>query len=218
FNNQADRAVFYAYWLSSCSWRVRAALYIKRVPYEEKSVDIVREQSHLTDQYRAINPAQKVPALIIDGATIVESMAILQYLEDTRPEPTLTPKTPLLKARMTEICEIIVSGIQPLQNIGLRSHFDSKEKFRSFTKYWTERGLMTVEDQLKSTAGKFCVKDQLTLADLCLVPQVYNAVNKQAVDLNKYPILHKLYESLLEEDIFKKTHPDVVKSEKNIRI
>ncbi|XP_014369477.2 probable maleylacetoacetate isomerase 1 isoform X1 [Papilio machaon] len=209
----AERAVLYAYWLSSCSWRVRAALHLKRIPYDEKTVDIVREQSHLTDQYRAINPSQKVPALVIDGATIVESMAILQYLEDTRPDPTLTPKTPLLRARMTEICETIVSGIQPLQNIGLRSHFDSKEKFQSFAKYWTERGLRTVEDQLQSTAGKYCVRDQLTMADLCLVPQVYNGVNRYAIELNKYPILHKIYKSLLEEDIFKKTHPDVVKSE-----
>ncbi|KPI95545.1 putative maleylacetoacetate isomerase 1 [Papilio xuthus] len=213
-----ERAILYAYWLSSCSWRVRAALYIKRIPYDEKSVDIVREQSHLTDQYRAINPSQKVPALVIDGAIIVESMAILQYLEDTRPDPALTPKTPLLRARMTEICETIVSGIQPLQNIGLRSHFESKEKFQSFTKYWTERGLRTIEDQLQTTAGKYCVKDQLTMADLCLVPQVYNGVNRHALDLNKYPILHKIYKTLLEEDVFKKTHPEIVKSEKLIRL
>ncbi|CAH2068369.1 unnamed protein product, partial [Iphiclides podalirius] len=206
-----NRATLYAFWLSSCSWRVRAGLQFKGIPFDEENVDIVREKRHLTEQFRTINPAQKVPALVIDGTTIIESMAILQYLEDTRPEPTLMPNTPLLRARMREICETIVSGIQPLQNVGLRSRLGSKEQFQSFTKYWTERGLQTVEDQLKSTSGHYCVGDQITMADLCLVPQVYNAINRFNLDLKQHPTIHKLFENLLKEDIFLKTHPENIK-------
>ncbi|CAK1599585.1 unnamed protein product [Parnassius mnemosyne] len=201
------RTTLYAFWLSSCSWRVRAGLHFKKIPFEEKPVDILREKRHLTEEFRTINPAQKVPALVIDGTTITESMAILQYLEETRPEPTLMPNTPLLRTRMREICEIIVSGIQPLQNVGLQSHFETKEKFHTFTKYWTERGLQTLEKQLKNTSGLYCVGDQISMADLCLVPQLYNAVTRFQMDLKQHPTVSKLYESLLQQEVFKETHP-----------
>ncbi|CAH0699181.1 unnamed protein product [Spodoptera exigua] len=207
-----NRAILYAYWLSSCSWRVRAALHLKGIPFEERSIDIVKTNQQKTEQFRAINPAEKVPALIIDNVTLVESMAIVQYLEDTRPEPALTPKTPVLRARMRELCEAVVSGIQPLQNIGLRSHFDTTEQYTKFTKYWTDRGLKTLEDLLQKTSGKCCVGDQITLADLCFVPQLYNAVTRHALDISKYPTVSKLYESLLKEKVFRETHPENVKS------
>uniref|UniRef100_A0A2A4JJE7 maleylacetoacetate isomerase n=1 Tax=Heliothis virescens TaxID=7102 RepID=A0A2A4JJE7_HELVI len=207
-----NRAILYAYYLSSCSWRVRAALHFKRIPFEERSVDIVKARQQSTDEFRAINPAQKVPALVIDNVTLVESMAILQYLEDTRPEPTLTPKTPLLKAKMTELCEIVVSGIQPLQNVGLRPHFESAQQYKKFTRYWTERGLQTLEELLQKSAGKYCVGDQITMADICLVPQLYNAATRHELDLSKYPTLSKLYQALLNENVFQQTHPEKVKS------
>ncbi|CAH0722398.1 unnamed protein product, partial [Brenthis ino] len=175
------RALLYGFWLSSCSWRVRAALILKGVPFEERRVDIIRECKHLTDEYKSINPSQKVPALVIDGATLVESMAILQYLEDTRPKPTLQPNTPLHRARMREICETVVSGIQPLQNIGIRAHFDTEDRYKKFTRYWTARGLQTLEELLQKSAGRYCVGDRLTMADLCLVPQLYNASTSEPV-------------------------------------
>ncbi|KAH9639946.1 hypothetical protein HF086_002860 [Spodoptera exigua] len=106
-----NRAILYAYWLSSCSWRVRAALHLKGIPFEERSIDIVKTNQQKTEQFRAINPAEKVPALIIDNVTLVESMAIVQYLEDTRPEPALTPKTPVLRARMRELCEVSLHAL-----------------------------------------------------------------------------------------------------------
>lgn len=175
-------------------------------------MDIVKARQQSTEEYRAINPAQKVPALVIDNVTLVESMAILQYLEDTRPEPTLTPKTPLLRAKMTELCEIVVSGIQPLQNVGLRPHFESLQKYQKFTKYWTERGLQTLEDLVQKSAEKYCVGDQITMADICLVPQLYNAVSRHELDLSKYPTVSKLYQTLLNENFFQQTHPEKVKS------
>ncbi|KAJ8734166.1 hypothetical protein PYW07_014717 [Mythimna separata] len=207
-----NRAILYAFWLSSCSWRVRAALHWKRIPFEERPVDIVKKEQQNTEEYRAINPHQKVPALVIDNETLVESMAIVQYLEDTRPEPALTPKSPLQRARMRELCEIVVSGIQPLQNVGLRPQFETTEQYTKFTRYWTDRGLQTLEDMLQKTAGKYCVGDQLTLADLCLLPQLYNAVTRHKLDISKYPTVSKLYESLLKEKVFQETHPQNLKS------
>ncbi|XP_022115816.2 probable maleylacetoacetate isomerase 1 [Pieris rapae] len=214
----ANTTILYGYWLSSCTWRVRAAMHLKKMTFEERSIDIVREKAQLTEQFRKINPSQKVPALFVDGATIVESMAIIEYLDDTRPDPPLKPITPLQRARMQEICEIIVSGIQPLQNIGLKRFFETEDKFTVFTKHWTERGLQSLEVLLKNSAGGYSVGNQMTKADLCLVPQVYNAVTRHKLDLGKYPILSKLYEKLLKEESFRKTHPMIVKVQKKLTL
>ncbi|XP_049886971.1 probable maleylacetoacetate isomerase 1 [Pectinophora gossypiella] len=203
----SSNVVLHAYYLSSCSWRVRAALHWKRIPFEERSVDIVRERNQLTDSYRAVNPAQKVPALVIDGETLVESMAILQYLEETRPEPTLEPDTPILRARMREICETIVSGIQPLQNVGLKSKFLNEEQFQEFAQQNTERGLQTLEALLVRTSRRFCVGDQITMADLCFVPQLYNCTTRLKLNIGKYPTVAKIYDNLIKESIFEKSHP-----------
>ncbi|CAB3236986.1 unnamed protein product [Arctia plantaginis] len=180
-------AILYAYWLSSCSWRVRAALTLKKIPFEERTVDIVKEKKQFTEDYRAINPAQKVPALAIDNVVLVESMAIIQYLEETRPQPALIPKTPLLRARMREICEIVVSGIQPLQNFGLKPQFETEDQFQKFTKHFSERGLPL---------------------------QFYNAYSRYSLDSAKYPTISEIYNTLLQHEVFQKTHPKNVKPKK----
>ncbi|XP_032515370.2 probable maleylacetoacetate isomerase 1 [Danaus plexippus] len=205
------RAILYGFWASSCTWRVRAALHFKGIAFEEKSVDIVTEQKQLTDEYRYINPSQKVPALVMNGETIVESMAIIQYMEEIKPEASLVPTTPILRARMREICETIVSGIQPLQNIGLKRRFDSEHKFKEFAEYFTSRGLESVEELLKKTTGRFCIGDQITVADLCLVPQVYNGIVRYKMNMEKFPIVSSVYEHLLKEKTFIETHPKNIK-------
>ncbi|CAB3254746.1 unnamed protein product [Arctia plantaginis] len=207
-------AILYAYWLSSCSWRVRAALTLKKIPFEERTVDIVKEKKQFTEDYRAINPAQKVPALAIDNVVLVESMAIIQYLEETRPQPALIPKTPLLRARMREICEIVVSGIQPLQSFGLKPQFETEDQFQKFTKHFSERGFETLEDLVQKSAGKYCIGDQITIADICLVPQFYNAYSRYSLDLAKYPTISEIYNTLLQHEVFQKTHPKNVKPKK----
>nr|UYI58589.1 glutathione S-transferase 18 [Grapholita molesta]WDQ36054.1 glutathione S-transferase zeta-2 [Grapholitha molesta] len=208
-----QKTVLYAFWASSCSWRVRAALVTKRLTFEERHIDIVKEKQQATESYRTICPSQKVPALVIDGVTLVESMAILQYLEDTRPHPSLEPATPLLKARMREIVETVVAGIQPLQNVGLRDSFPDESQYTQFVRHWTARGLRTLEQLLsKSPRDRmYCVGDQLTFADLCLLPQVYNAVGRHKINIKEYPTVAQLYEALLNEDVFATTHPEKVK-------
>ncbi|GBP41733.1 Probable maleylacetoacetate isomerase 1 [Eumeta japonica] len=106
-------------------------------------------------------------------------MAILQYLEDTRPLPSLWPSDPLQRARVREICETVVSGIQPLQNVGLKKYFSSADQFQTFAQTIAQRGLQTLEELLKnSSGGKYCVGDQLTAADICFVPQIFNAAGR----------------------------------------
>nr|UEN71125.1 glutathione S transferase-Z2 [Glyphodes pyloalis] len=210
-----EKAILYGYRFSSCSWRVRAALLAKRIPFEEQTVDIVRARSQLTEEYRAINPAQKVPALVIDGVTIVESLAIIQYLEDKRPEPALTPKLPLDKARMIEICQTVVSGIQPLQNIGLKQYFNNDDEYLKFSLHWSERGLKTLDELLRRTAGTHCVGNHLSIADLCLVPQLFNLTNRFKMDISKYTTVAKLNNQLLAQDIFIQSHPNTLKTKEN---
>ncbi|XP_063372529.1 probable maleylacetoacetate isomerase 1, partial [Cydia amplana] len=194
-------------------WRVRAALVAKRLSFEERSIDIVKQKQQQTESYRAICPSQKVPALVIDGVTLIESMAMLQYLEDTRPQPSLAPATPLLRARMREIVETVVAGIQPLQNVGLRDSFGNEAQYTKFGRHWTARGLETLEELLARTARDrmYCVGDQLTYADICLVPQVYNAIGRHKININTYPTVAKLYEALLKDNVFAVTHPEKVK-------
>ncbi|XP_073942025.1 probable maleylacetoacetate isomerase 1 [Choristoneura fumiferana] len=210
-----NRVILYAYWASSCSWRVRAALQAKHIPFEEQGIDIIKEMQQLTESYRNINPAQKVPALVIDDVTIVESMAIIQYLEETRPQPSLLPDTPLLRARMREVVETVVSGIQPLQVPNIKAYFATDAEYTKFTHDFIIKGLKTLEALLSNTAGKFCIGDQLTMADVCLVPQLYNAFERHKVpaDAAAYPTVLKLYASLLNEKVFASTHPVQVKAD-----
>lgn len=167
-------------WRSSCSYRVRICLNLKGIKYDLKPVNLIELAKQVPDNqsedYKS-NPMRYLPSLIIDNHTLVESMAIMQYLEETRPEPSLLPRDFFKRAQVRTICEIIVSGIQPLQNIGvlnLMGHYLS-EKEKAWSIHWILKGFTAIEKLLAESAGIYCVGDDITLADCCLVPQVYNA-------------------------------------------
>ncbi|KTG04288.1 hypothetical protein cypCar_00014219 [Cyprinus carpio] len=177
------KPVLYGYFRSSCSWRVRIAFALKGIEYEQKPINIIKDGGQqLTDQFKAVNPMQQVPAVTIDGITLSQSLAIIQYIEETRPEPRLLPADPKQRAHVRIICDIIASGIQPLQ-VG-----------------------SALEHILKQTAGKHCVGDEISMADICLVPQVYNA-ERFKVDMSRFPTIRRLNQTLIEIDAFKATHP-----------
>lgn len=111
---------------------------------------------------------------ILDGHTLVESMAIMHYLEETRPQLPLLPEDPYDRCKVREICEIIVSGIQPLQNLGLLTRIGDEKKME-WAQHWIMRGFDGLEKLLSASAGRYCVGDHISMADCCLVPQVFNA-------------------------------------------
>ncbi|XP_033167434.1 probable maleylacetoacetate isomerase 1 [Drosophila mauritiana] len=207
FRNMATKPILYSYWPSSCSWRVRVALAIKKIDYDIKPTSLLKTVSGhaYTDEYREVNPMQKVPSLKIDGHTLCDSVAIMHYLEETRPQPALLPEDPVKRAKVREIVELICSGIQPLQNSSVLDHI-GKDQSLQWAQHWIARGFQGLEKVLSQSAGKFCVGDELSMADICLVPQVRNARRYKA-DLTPYPTIVRLSQKLQELDVFKATHP-----------
>ncbi|KAH8362291.1 hypothetical protein KR200_005585, partial [Drosophila serrata] len=221
--------ILYSYWASSCSWRVRIALNLKDISYDIKPTSLLKTVSNhaYTPEYLKVNPMQKVPALKIgknysyicilveiyfisqlnnlDGHSLCDSVAIMHYLEQTRPQPTLLPQDLLIRAKVNEIVQLICSGIQPLQNVGVLEHI-GKDKSLEWAQHWISRGFSGLEKILGQSAGKYCVGNELTMADICLVPQVHNA-KRYKVDLSPYPTIVRLDKELLELEVFKSTHP-----------
>ncbi len=178
------------FWRSSASWRVRWALAIKGIAFESVMVDLAAgEQTR--EAHRARNPIGHVPALEIDGLLLAESVAIIEYLEETRPTPALYPRDPIARARVRQLVELVNAGIQPLQNlVTLARHSTDAAEQKSWASHFNVRGLTALDALLVRTdrefgAGRFAFGDSLTAADLYLVPQVYSA-RRFGVDLTPY--------------------------------
>lgn len=185
---------------------MRIALALKGIEYDLVPVNLIKDGGQqLASDYRTVNPMLQVPALTIDGITLGQSLAIIQYLDETRPTPRLLPQDPKKRAQVRMISDHIVSGIQPLQNLAVLKQV-GEEKMLSWAQHYITRGFQALEQILQGTAGKYCVEDQVSMADLCLVPQVYNA-DRFKVDLSPYPTITRINQALLELEAFKQTHP-----------
>ena len=191
------RLALHGYWRSSCTWRVRIALHAKGLDYETVPVHLLRDGGEQkAAAHRALNPAAQVPVLVVDGEPIVQSLAILRFLEDVAPTPALLPTDPLRRAHAIAIAEQINAGTQPLQNLSVLSAVDALAGApagdTSARKAWAQRfirdGLAAVEGMVARHGGAFCVGDAPSWADLALVPQLYNA-RRFGVDLAPLPRL-----------------------------
>ncbi|KAG7466423.1 hypothetical protein MATL_G00164560 [Megalops atlanticus] len=199
------KPVLHGYFRSSCSWRVRIALALKGIEYDQVPVNLIKDGGQqLTDQYKALNPMQQVPAITIDGITLSQSLAIIQYIEETRPGPRLLPTDPQKRAQVRMISDLIASGIQPLQNLYVLQKIGAEKL--PWAQHFITRGFEALEPLLKETAGKYCVGDEISMADICLVPQVYNA-ERFKVDISHFPTIKRLNETLMEIEAFKVSHP-----------
>lgn len=204
----------YSYYRSSSAYRVRIALNIKGLEYDYQAVHLLNEggEQHF-DKHRQINPMRQVPCLEHEGKIFNQSMAILLYLEDLRPTPTLFSTLPEKKAHIIEFCEIINSGIQPLQNLAVLQELESRynistEEKTNWSQLWIQRGFEAIEKKLKITSGLYCFDDQLSAADAFLIPQVYNAHRFQ-IDLTPYPNIVKVNENALKLPAVQKARPEV---------
>lgn len=210
----------YHYWRSSSSWRVRWGMALKGIVPEYVHVDLLNGESE-SGAHRTRNPFGFVPALeLLDPLSgrgspffLTESLPILEYLEETFPANPLLPRDPIDRALVRSIAEGVNAGIQPLQNlttqIALAPDSDPEfaKKRKEWAQLWIRDGFTAIEKLTRSSAGKFCVGDELTLADLCLIPQCYNALRNDIV-LEAYPTIARIYAQALLTPSYAASEPD----------
>ncbi|OMJ92061.1 hypothetical protein SteCoe_5266 [Stentor coeruleus] len=188
--------ILYSYWQSSSAWRVRIALNIKKVPYTYKAIDLITKE-HFSQLYSIKNPMLQVPLLETPTFSISQSLAIFKYLEGKYKFPTMIPNDIQTEAKMWEICEIINSGIQPLQNLSLLKKI---KKLGGDPMEWAQeniiKGFGFIEDLLDHKKV-YSVEDFVTFADACILPQLNNA-KKYGVNVEKYPKILRVCENLIK--------------------
>jgi len=203
----------YNYFRSSASYRVRIALALKGLSYEYVAVHLVKNEQ-LGEAFRALAPSQLVPALVLDEpgiAPLTQSLAIIEYLEETHPEPPLLPAEPLGRARVRAIALDIACEIHPLDNLRVlrflvKDMGVSEDDKNRWYRHWVETGLETVERQLAghTATGRFCHGDTPGLADCVLVPQIHNA-QRMNCRLDHVPAVMRIYENCMVEAAFSTT-------------
>jgi maleylpyruvate isomerase len=203
----------YGYWRSSCSWRVRIALNLKELQYEYAPIHLLRDGgAQNTDEYREKNPLRTVPLLEWEEGGEVrrlsQSMAIIAYLEERWPKPALWPSDPLGKAQAWMLAEIPNSAIQPLQNLTVMQKVKADGgDSNAWSAHWNARGLAALEAWAKPLAGRFLLGDEVTVADVCLVPQLYGA-RRFGVDLSPFPTLTRVEQACEALDAFARARPE----------
>ena len=189
----------YDYFRSSAAYRVRIALNLKGIVPDERTHVHLRMGSQRAQDYLALNPQGLVPALALDdGHVLTQSLAIVEYLDETRPEPPLLPHDPVARARVRAIALQIACDIHPLDNLRVLNYLIgtmgvSREQKDGWYRYWIDVGFEALEKMLAADAatGRFCHGDTPTLADICLVPQMANA-RRFSIDLSPYPTLMRI--------------------------
>jgi len=206
-------AVLYDYWRSSASYRVRIALALKGVAYQRVPVDLLAS-GQKTEDYLARNPQGRVPMLEIDGHRIVQSLAICNYLEFTRPEPHIVPADHADRAHVLGLAMIVGSDIHPLNNLRVLKHLTrelgaDEEAKNAWMRRWIGEGFAAIEALAAPRSGRFLFGDSPTLADIFLVPQMYNA-RRFEVPLDGFPTLLRADEEASRHPAFAAAHPDRV--------
>ena len=201
------------YFRSSAAYRVRIALNLKGIAVEHASRHLRKGEQRAPD-YAAINPQKLVPALVLDsGEVLTQSLAILEYLEETHPQPPLLPKDPVGRARVRALALIPTADIHPIQNLRVMSYLREKfgqteESAFTWSRHWIETGFDAYEATIATDpkTGAFSHGDAPTMADLCLIPQVFNAARFK-VDMKKYPTIQRIYDGCMNLPAFDAAQP-----------
>jgi maleylacetoacetate isomerase len=201
----------YDYWRSSAAYRVRIALNFKGLAYEQVPIDL-RAGAQRTPEFLEINPQGLVPVLEDDGVRLSQSLPILNYLEERYPEPPLLPKDAAGRATSRGIAVAIACEIHPLNNLRVLQYLERELGLGEAQRlvwyhHWVAEGFRAIEAMLARSAGAFCVGDAPSLADVCLVPQVYNAWRYQC-DLAPYPTILRIDERCRQILAFAKAAPE----------
>ncbi|MCD6042884.1 MAG: putative maleylacetoacetate isomerase [Burkholderiales bacterium] len=201
----------YTYFRSSAAFRVRIALDLKGLAYEPVFVHLAKGE-HRGPQYGSVNPQGLLPTLVLDdGAHLTQSLAIMEYLEEKHPQPALLPKDPLGRARVRSLSDLIACEIHPLNNLRTLQYLkrqlgQGEEQVNIWYRYWIADGLAKLEAELGAKAGKFCHGDVPTMADCCLVPQIFNA-KRYNCDLAPYPATVRVFEQCMKLEAFDRAQP-----------
>lgn len=202
----------YGYWRSSATYRVRIACALKGVDYEYQPINLLKKEQ-TGAEYRRISPQGLVPTLVTDdGEALTQSLAIIEYLEETQPAPSLLPSTSALRAKARAIALAIACEAQPFGNLRMLNYlkdelgFDDARRLE-FLNRWPGAALKSVNAMADETAGRFLVGDEPGLADACLVPQLY-AARRFNVDLSGCETLLRIDAECAKLDAFIKAHPD----------
>jgi maleylacetoacetate isomerase len=205
------RPILYDYWRSSAAYRVRIALNLKGVDYESRQVDL-RADAQKSPDYRALNPQGLVPMLEIDGQRLTQSLAIINYLDQRYPNQPLIPASAAERSHVVAMAMAVACDIHPLNNLRVLKYLKnelghSQEEVDRWYAHWIAEGLPGLEALAAPRAGKFLFGDAPTGADVCLVPQLYNA-RRFDVPLDAYPTLLRAEENASRMEAFAAAHPD----------
>lgn len=205
--------ILYGYWRSSAAYRVRIALHLKGLEYQQRPVHLVRDggEQHAA-AYRRLNPAGLVPLLVDGELTLHQSLAILDYLERRYPEVPLLPAEPAARALAIALAADIACDVHPLQNLRVLQHLTAtfaatNEARVDWARHWIELGFSALEQRLAGSEQPFCVGSSPTWADLCLVPQAYNA-RRYGLDLARFPTVAAIIDRCEALDGFRRAAPE----------
>ena len=203
----------YSYWRSTAAYRVRIALNIKQLDYEYKAVHLVKDGGeHLQKNYQELNPQSLVPALELnDGTVLTQSLAIIDYLQETFPHNSLYPQESVQKAQAKAMALSIACDIHPLNNLRVLKYLKGQswqqEQVDLWYAHWIIQGFNAIEKQLQVSADIYCFGQKVSVADIFLVAQVYNA-NRFQVDLHDYPLIRKINAHCLQQKAFSDALPE----------
>lgn len=201
----------YTYFRSSAAFRVRIALNLKGLAYESATVHLAKGE-HRQPAFSALNPQGLLPALEEGGSLLTQSLAIMEYLEETHAQPPLLPKDPFARARVRSLSLLIACEIHPLNNLRTLTHLkkglgQDEEQVNAWYRHWITDGLAKLEAELGTPdTGTYSHGDAPTMADCCLVPQVFNA-QRYKCELTPYPTLMRVFDACMQIESFDRAQP-----------
>lgn len=201
----------YGYWRSSASYRVRIALNLKGLAYEDKAIDL-RSGAQAGIGFKLLNPQGFVPYLIDGDIGLNQSLAIIEYLDELYPDPPLLGAEPLMRARIRAAAQVIACDIHPVNNLRVLKYLKNRmgqeqEAIDDWYRHWVDEGFQPLEEIAEGSPGPYLFGDMVTLADVCLSPQMYNARRLRS-DLTRFPALVEIDKALMALPAFLKARPE----------